>query len=268
MSAPKRWSIQQIFTATYKDVANTEVYAVLDDLKTCSLENNQEVVFSSGGVGNAYISAFSHSKRTTGTASAATYQNEVMALITGTDVATGATTVPVNKEVAVVTSNGSETEFTAVGTAGSELIGVYELNLDGSLGTEYTQVVGVPSTGECQYTSGTKAVTFFAGDIADGTQIALFYEAATDATSHTISNDTEEFSKIVRIELETLVQDACNGLDYAATIIIYRAKLTGSFSFDLSSDGDAGSLDVSFEALKGGCTNSHLWDMIVAGELV
>lgn len=267
VSAPKRWTIQEIFTQTYKNVANTQVYATVDDLKSCNVENNQETVYSMGGVGNAYITAHSHSKRCTGSASAATYKNAIMGLVTGTDPVTGTATVPVNGEIITVNSDASATKYTAVGTAGSEIIGLFVHNEDGSLGEELTQVAIAPTTDTTfQYTSGTKALDFNASAFDDGTQLIIFYEATADASSHTITNDTETFSKIVRIEMDTLVQDACSGDEYAATMIIYKAKLQGNISMDLAADGNPAELSVDFEALKASCTNSKLWDLIVIGE--
>ena len=265
-NAPERWEIQEIFTQTYKNVQNTQVYSTIDDLKNCNVENNQETVYSMGGVGNAYIGAHSHSKRTTGTATAATFKNSIMGLITGTDPVTGTATVPVNNEIITVNSDASVTEFTAVGTAGSEIIGLFEYNEDGSLGDELTQVAVAPTgDDEFQYTSGTKALDFNASAYSDGTQLVIFYEATADDSSHTISNDSGTFSKIVRIEMDTLVQDACTGDEFAATLIIYKAKLQGSWGLDISADGDPATLDVSFEALKGSCTNSKLSDLIIIG---
>lgn len=268
MSAPKRWAIQQIFTQTYKDIANTEVYGTLDDLKSCSVDNAQDTVYSNGGVGNTPITAHSFNKRATGTATAATFKNAILQLITGSDIVEGATVVPVNGEIQVVTSDASITTFTGVGTTDAEIKLLAELNSDGTLGTEYIQVSGVPATGEFSYDSGTKVLTFFAADIADGTEITVYYEASTDATSQTITNDSGTFSKIVRIEMETLVQDACGGQEYSAILIVYKAKLTGSWTLDVASDGEPATLDVSFEALKAGCANSKLWDLVVIGSLV
>jgi len=267
MSTPKRWAIQQVFTQTYKDVANTQVYATLDDLMTMSLENNQENVYSMGGVGNAYLTSHSHSKRTTGSATAATFKNAIIGLTTGTAPTTGTTTVPINGEIITVSSDAGLTAYTAIGETNSEIIGLFEYNTDGSLGTELTQVAATPATGQFTYTSGTKALSFFASDYDDGAQLIIFYNATADATSHTITNDSGTFSGIYRIEMDTLVQDVCTGDEYAAKLIIYKAKLQGSFSMELSSDGNPATLDVSFEALKASCTSSKLWDLVVIGSL-
>ena len=266
-NAPKRWAIQEIFTQVYKDVANTQVYTVLDDLKTINVQNDQTDVYSSGGVGNSYITAHSHSKRTTGTATAATHKNSVLGLITGTDVVTGTATVPINGELITVTSDASTSEYTAVGTAGSEIIGLFEYNSDGSLGDELTQIAATPTSGSFVYTSGTKGFAFFASEFANTTQLIAFYEATADATTQTITNDSGTFSKIVRIEMDSLVQDVCTGDEFAAKLIIFKAKMNGSWGLDLAADGDVATLDVSFEALKASCTNSKLFDLIIIGSL-
>ena len=261
--AVQRWALQQVFDVTYKNVANTEILATLDDLKTASLEMAQETVYSMGGVGNAYLTSHSFSKRTTGTCTAATNKNEVMGLITGTPVVVGATTVPINNEIRTVTSNATTSAQTAVGTADAEFTGVFPVNADGTRGTKLTQVAAVTATGEFSYDSGTKTLTFFAGDFNDGDEVTLFYDAQTDAEASTITNDTGEFSEIVRIEMDTLVQDVCDSQEYQATLIVYKAKLTGSWMIDVAADGEVATLDVSFEALKAGCSNSKLWDLVI-----
>ena len=261
--AVKRFSIQQIFTATMKNTANTEVLATLDDLKTCGISNEETVVYSMGGVGNPYINGFSHSKRATGNMSAATFKNEVMALITGTNASIGAVTVPVNNEVRTVNTNATTSVQTAVGTADAEFVGVYPYNEDGTRGDKLAQVATVTATGEYSYDSGTKTLTFFAGDFNDGEEVTLFYNATTDAEANTVTNETTTFAKTVRIELDTLVQDACSGEEYAAKLIIFKAKIQGSFAFDLAADGDPAELSVDFEALKASCSNSKLWDLVI-----
>ena len=132
------------------------------------------------------------------------------------------------------------------------------------MGTQYTQVVGAPSTGEFSWAAG--AFVFFASDIADGTRIVANYYIASGASAHTITSNVNTFSKIVKLELVTLIQDACSGVEFAAIITIPRAKLDGSIMFDLASDGDVASMNVSFEALKASCISNELWNLIIADE--
>lgn len=258
MATPERFVIQQIFNQTYKNVQNTEILGSVDDLKNMNVENNQETVFSMGGVGNAYLTAHSHSKRTTGTATAATYRAQILGLITGSDVVDGATTIPVNGEEVTVTSDAATLEFTPIGTTNLEMKGLYYKNADGTRGDKLEQAATV-SAGK--YTLTGKALAFDASEIADDTVLLAYYEATSDTTAKSIANEVNKFSKIVRIEMDTLVQDVCTGDEFAAVLIIYKAKLTGSYSMDLAADGDPASLDVSFEGLKEGCGGSKLSEL-------
>lgn len=260
-TTPTSWQVQRIFNQTYKNVADTEVKGRITDLKTCNVSMEQENVYTMGGVGNPYLGAFSHSKRVTGEASAATFKNEIMGLITGTDPVTGAATIPYS-EILTVTSDAATSTYTAIGTAGAEITGCFVYNSsDETLSTEYTQAGSVGAL-QFTYTPGTKAFAFNTAELADDTQIIVFYNYTSGTGSQTLSNKTDTFSAIVRIEMDTLVQD-CFGNEYYAVLIIYKAKLSGSWAFDLAADGDPASLDVSFEAMKMCGSTNKFWDLII-----
>ena len=78
-----KWAIQRVFDMRFKDVSTNKLLSLLTDLKTCNIQNAQEDVYSMGGAGNAYITGHSHSKRMTGEASSATFDNNIMGFITG-----------------------------------------------------------------------------------------------------------------------------------------------------------------------------------------
>jgi hypothetical protein len=260
-STPKQWTIQEIVDMTVLNTLNTEVYAKITDMKESSIEFAQENVYAMGGKGNVYISGFSHSKRVTGTATAAVFNNDLMGLITGTSVSTGAVTTSMSGDVLTVSSDAATTTYTAIGTEDAEIKGLFELNADGTFGTEYTQTASTVVTGEFTYDSGTKALGFFSGDIADGTEIIVFYDYTSGTGTQTITNDAGTFSATVRLELDAVVQDACSAVEYAAKIIVYKAKLQGSWSLGLAADGDPASLDVSWEGLRRSCSNSTIVDL-------
>lgn len=255
-----RWAIRFIDTWTLKNVANTQVFGLIDDLKTCNIENAQENVYTMGSRGNVYFNAFSHSKRVTGTASAATWDNSIVACVTGTDEVVGSASAPFI-EIATITSDASATTNTATGTVNSEIIGLFLLNDNGTLGVELDQAAAAAS-GEFKYTFGTKVLDFNASDYDDGQQIKIFYQYASGTGTRTLSNKTDEFSKIVRIEMAAIVQDSCGDRqEYAANIIVFAAKLQGNFAMDLAADGEPAPLDVSFEALQATCGDTTFWDL-------
>lgn len=255
-----RWAIQRVFDMTVKDVTTDKPYVKINDLKECNLEANQTNVYSSGGAGNAYITAHSHSKRLTGTSTAATFYNDLLALINGTSVVTGATPIIPISEVKTVNSNSTNTSYTAIGTTGAEITAIYVYNSDGSFGTEYIQDAST-SSGKFTYTPVTKTLTFNSGDISDGTEIIIFYNVNGGASTHTITSNVNEFSKIVKIELYSLVQDSCSGNEYEAIITVPKAKLDGKITINTGADKEPATLNTSFEALKSSCTSSKLWDM-------
>jgi hypothetical protein len=261
MSISSRWAIQRVFDMTVKDVSTDKPYVKIDDLKECNLESNQTNVYSSGGAGNAYITAHSHSKRLTGTSTASTFYNDMFALLNGTDTVTGATTIPHSEELTVNTDSATTT-YIAVGTVGAEITAVYKYNADGSFGEELIQAATV-AAGKFTYTSATKLLTFNADELADGSKIIVFYNVTSGASSHTITSNVNEFSKIVKIELFSLVQDACTGVEYPAIIVIPKAKLDGKITMNVGADKEPATMNTSFEALRAGCTSAKLWDLII-----
>lgn len=159
-------------------------------------------------------------------------------------------------------TNAATTTYTALGTAGSEIKQLYVRNTDGSLGTKYVQMTGTPTTGKFVYNPGTKALTFFAGDLAAGSKIVAFYNATAGATTQTITSTTDRFAKNVKMVATGLARDICTGVDYKCQLIFYKAKISNGFEFALSADGDPSVQSLEFEALKA-CGSTDLWDLIV-----
>jgi len=254
------FTIQQIFDVQAFSVVDGSLLFFSEDLKTATVENAEEVVYSMGGVGNPYINGDSHSKRTTISTEAATFNLDQVGLITGTDVVEGVATVTKN-EVLTVNTDSATTAATAVGTAGSEIISAQVVDNSGSVTQELTQVGATPATGEFSYESGTKALTFLAGDLEDGTLVRVVYEAETAATAKTITNSTNTFAATAKFIFGTLVKDKC-GVTYAAQLIVPKAKVNGTWSFDIAADGDPAVLAMDLEALKN-CGADKLWDLVL-----
>lgn len=259
MATPKQWAIQRIFDMTVKNVAGTKVHGTIKDLKEVNLENGQENVFSMGGAGNPYINSFSHSKRVTGNATAASYSNAILALITGTDVVTGKTVIPFVDELRIKNDEATLTQD-AEGEAGSEILAVEIL---GSGGVVETLKQGTTASAtDFEFAVGTGKLSFLADKYDDDTLIRVYYHIETTETAHTIANKADEMSKTVRLEMRSLVRD-CDDNEFAALIIVYKAKLTGNWNLTTAADGDPSTLDVSFEGMKRDCANSDFWKMVV-----
>lgn len=257
------FTIQQIFEVRAFDLVTGDLLFFSDNLKTATVENAEETVYSMGGVGNVYINGDSHSKRTTISTEAATFDINQVGLITGTNVATGATSVNFVENLTIA-SNAATTTHTATGTAGAEIIALQELDSSGNVVQEYTQVAATPATGTFTYTAGTKALAFFAGDMANGVIIRVVYNVATDANAMTITNATNKFAGQAKFVFESIVKDAC-GTIYGAQLVVYKAKINGTWSFDLAADGEPAVLAMNLEALKP-CGQNKLWDLVIYDE--
>ena len=257
------FTIQQIFEVRAFDLVSGDLLLFSDNLKSASVENAEETVYSMGGVGNVYINGDSHSKRTTINTEAATFDMSQVSMITGSPVVTGATTVNF-VEILTVGTNAATTTHTATGTVGAEIISLQELDASGNVVKAYDQVASAPTTGKFTYTSGTKALTFFATDMAAGKLIRVVYNVATGTEAMTVTNATNVFAGQAKFIFETIVKDAC-GTIYAAQLVVYKAKINGTWSFDLAADGEPAVLAMNLEALKA-CGQNKLWDLKIYDE--
>jgi len=257
--SPKNWAIQKIFKVTVKNVLGTVVYGTMEDMKEMSIENAQNNVFSMGGVGNPYLNSFQHSKRVTGTASSATFDNTLVGLITGTAPVTGAKTIGFYEDV-FITSDGAVTTKTAVGTAGSEILKLEVYGTDG-----FPAVLTQDATaaaGKFAYAFATKVLSFFANAYDDGTRVRVYYNITTGADAVTLSNTADGESASVRLEMVTLVKDE-NEIEFAATLIVYKSKLSGALTLGTAADGEPATLNFNFDSMVKSPSDSKFWDLVV-----
>lgn len=259
MSVSNRWAIQEVFDITLIEPVNAlQVYCVLEDLKNCTFANEGTTVYASGGKGNPKLVGFDHSKTAKFTIGSAMFLSDLWEVQSGTAPVTGSNTNYVKTETLTVSSNTLTLSATPLGTAGSELGYVYIVATDGSLSTQLEQD-SIVSSGK--FTVSGKTVTLNTGDYADGVSVFVKYNATTASDTITYSNYCNVFSKNVKLVADTVVKN-CQGVEYAAQLIFYNAKVDNNFSFDLTADGEPAVMNFEVEALKT-CTSEKLWDLIV-----
>jgi hypothetical protein len=265
MAVTSRFAIQQVFDLALFDLSTNACLGIMDNLKTTTFTQEGEIVYAQGGKGNPKIVGFDHSKAARFTCESATFDN----LAFGSQL--GATPVPgTNTDIVITdlitvgaTPTTASTLYTALGTAGSEILFLYKRNTDGSLGTPVTQQAATPTAGgKFSYVAGTKVLTLYTGDFATGDTIVAFYRATAGATTLTTSSFTDVFAKSVKLVATGLVRDICTKVDYKAQIIFYSAKMSNAFELTLTADGDPAVQSIEFEALKS-CNSTKLWDLIV-----
>ncbi|MFC3749261.1 hypothetical protein [Paenibacillus sp. GCM10012306] len=246
MTTPNIWAIKEVALATFYDLKTGKAKVQLQNLKTAGIENTGETKYAVGGRGNSKIVAFSSTRGGKVTLQDCVFTNEVIAMMTGNDIKNAATKV-IQREELVVSGNKATLAHTPVqATAG--LISVYKLNPDGTHGEElvHTTATLVAS----KYTLAEKVLTFFTGDLADGTEIVAYYKVATDATAKTITVSSDKFAGSYKVVLDCLVRDTVNEEDYAAQIVINKAKMEDNWKIDTSAEGDPSVFDIPLEILE------------------
>ncbi len=233
-----------------------ELEFIMDEVQNGSIKNTQEKSDITGRNGRK-IASLKKNKAVTVSATNGVLVGGALAAQTGTEVEQGTFKVRIT-DVMTVNSNKCSTSKTAVGTAGDEIGALYIKNANGSLGTKLEQDATAASD-KFTYDPATKEITVTG--IADGTEVVAFYDVEVDSAR--ISNDSEKYSKVLKLYIDVVLQDSCD-TEYAGQVIIQRADVSGEFELSLGGDNFAHSFEA--ESLAGGCTGStNLWDLIVYG---
>lgn len=236
-----------------------ELEFIMDEIQEGNINNTQEKVDITGR-GGRKVSSLKKNKGVVVTATNGFVVGGALAAQTGTEIEYGTYEVRVT-DVITVKENKAASNSVAVGTVGAEIGTIYKKNENGTLGEKFTQVASVTATGEFAYDPETKEITFFAGDLADGTEVVAFYDVEVESAK--ISNDSEKYSKVLKMFIDVTLTDNCDNL-YHGQFIIPRADFSGEF--DLAMGGDPTVHAIEAESLAGGCSGStKLWDLIVYG---
>lgn len=233
-----------------------ELEFIMDEVQNGTINNTQEKSDVQGRNGRK-LASLKKNKAVTVSATNGVLVGGALAAQTGTEVEQGTFNVRIT-DVMTVNSNKCTTSKTAVGVTGAEIGTVYIKNANGSLGEKLEQDSAV-ATGKFTYDPTTKELTV--DGITDGTELVAFYDVEVESAR--ISNDSEKYSKVLKLYIDVVLQDNCD-VEYAGQVIIQRADVSGEFELSLGGDNFAHSFEA--ESLAGGCTGStNLWDLIVYG---
>ena len=233
---------------------------ILDELSEFTLSQEEEKTDITGKGGRT-IGSMKKNKKVTGSGTNGMLSGGALATMTGSEVEDGTFNIRYT-DVIVVNGDAGTTKETALGTVGNEIGTIYIRDANKALltgGRKLTQVAGAPKTGEFQYNAGTKELTFFADDIADGTEVYAYYDA--NVTGKRISNKSDKYSKTLEGYLNVTCTDGCDNLFYGQ-FIIPRADFNGTF--DIAGGTDPATLSFEFSSLPDLCTGkSDLWDFVI-----
>lgn len=233
-----------------------ELEFIMDEVQNGTINNTQEKADVTGRNGRK-IASLKKNKAVTVSATNGVLVGGALAAQTGSEVEQGTFRVRIT-DVMTVQGNTCKTSRTAVGVTGAEIGTVYVKNANGSLGTKLEQDAAA-AEGKFKYDPATQEITVVG--IADGTELVAFYDAEVESAK--ISNDSEKYSKVLKLYIDVVLQDSCS-VEYAGQVIIQRADVSGEFELSLGGDSFAHSFEA--ESLAGGCTGStNLWDLVIYG---
>lgn len=234
-----------------------ELEFIMDEVQEGTISNSQEKTDITGRNGRK-IGSLKKNKAVTVSATNGMLVGGTLAAQTGTDIEQGTFNVRVT-DIMTVSGNKCKVAKEAVGTPGNEIGTIYIKNANGSLGKKIEQGIEA-SDGTFKYEPSTQEITVDSS-ITDGTELVAFYDVKVDAAK--ISNDSENYSKVLKLYIDVVLQDSCD-VEYAGQIIIQRADVSGEFELSLGGDNFAHAFEA--ESLAGGCSGStNLWDLIVYG---
>ena len=258
-------NIDKFTITSYDDIigfdrTNGSLEMILDELSDFTLNNTQEKTDITGK-GGRVIGSLKKNKSVTGSGTNGMLSGGALATVLGSEVENGTYNIRYTDTIIVNADKGTTRE-TALGTAGNEIGTIYLRDAENAYisgGTKLTQVAATPATGEFSYDPATKEITFFAGDVTDGTEVIAFYDAEVEGKK--ITNDADNYSKVLSVFVNVTCQDGCDNI-FHGQFLIPRADFSGEF--EIAGGSDPSTLGFEFTSLPDLCTGeSKLWDFIV-----
>ena len=251
-------TITSLETITAFDVVTGQYLFTLDELQNATIEQSQEKTDITGKQGRK-LNTLKRNKAVTISGNNGMVSHGLLEKQTGSNFESKVTKVMWTDYMTVL-SGKATTAYTAVGTEGAEIIGLYIKNSDGTLGSELEQDSSATS-GKFTYAPETKELSFYS-DIEDNTEIIAYYERNIDASVLTNMSDT--YSGKAELYVDALGEDKCANI-YRVQIHFPKADFDGEWSFEM---GDNQTIhQFSADALSGACgTRGEFFSYTVFGE--
>lgn len=252
-------TITSLETITAFDITTGNFMFVLDELQNATISQTQEKTDITGKQGRK-LASLKRNKAVTVSGTNGLVSGGLLELQTGSEFENKLTTVMWTDYI-TVTGNAAVTSYIAVGTAGNEIESVYVKNSDGTLGdTVLTQDAAV-AAGKFTYDPATKALAFNEGEIADGTEIVVYYLRQIQAD--VLENMSDNYSGKCALYIDAFAEDKCANV-YRIQFYIPKADFNGEFSFEMGDNQSVHAFEA--ESLSGACgTSGALWTYTIFG---
>ena len=251
-------TITSLEVITAFDIVTGNFKFALDELQNATIAQTQEKTDITGKQGRK-LNSLKKNKAVTISGTNGLVSGGLLELQTGGEFENKATTVMWTDYISV-TGNAATTSYKAVGTVGNEIESVYVKNADGTLGEPLTQGSAVASK-VFTYDPETKAIAFNEGDIADGTEIVVYYFRKIQAD--VLENMSDHYSGKCSLYIDAFAEDKCANV-YRIQFFIPKADFNGEFSFEMGDNQSVHAFEA--ESLSGACgTSGSLWTYTIFG---
>lgn len=254
-------TITSLETITAFDITTGNFKFVLDELQNATISQSQEKTDITGKQGRK-LSSLKKNKAVTISGNNGLISGGLMELQTGCNFENKLTTV-LWTDYLTVNGNEATTSYKAVGTAGNEVESVYVKNADSTLGKKLTQDSAVAS-GKFTYDPATKKLAFDNGEIADGTEIVVYYSRQIQAD--VLTNMSDKYSEKCALYVDAFAEDKCANV-YRVQFYIPKADFNGDFSIEMGENQAVHAFEA--ESLSGACGKAGaataLWTYTILG---
>lgn len=233
----------------------------LDELQNATIEQSDETVEITGKKGRK-ISSMKRNKAVTISGTNGLVSMGLMATQVGSDFYGNSEAVVRWYDYLTVQSNAATTSWKAIGTAGSEILGLW--TKDGAVLDTKLEQASTAAAGKFAYAPGTKTLTF--SGVTNGTEIFVIYERKISA--NVLTNYSDTYSKKCRLYVDAIAEDKCSN-QYHVQILIPRADFNGNFSFEMGDNQSVHNFEAEALSAASGCGAStggdYFWTMTVFG---
>lgn len=251
-------TITSLETITAFDIVTGNYKFTLDELQNATIAQSQEKTDITGKQGRK-LNSLKKNKAVTISGTNGMVSGGLLELQTGGTFETKSTDV-LWTDYLTVSGNAATTSYKAVGTIGNEIESIYIKNSDGTLGDVFEQDATV-AAGKFTYDPETKALAFNEDEIADGTEIVVYYKRKIKAD--VLENMSDTYSGKCALYIDALAEDKCANI-YRVQFYIPKADFNGEFSFEMGDNQTVHAFDA--EALSGACgASAALWTYTVFG---
>lgn len=251
-------TITSLEVITAFDIATGNYKFTLDELQSATISQSQDKTEITGKQGRK-LATLKRNKAVTISGTNGMVSGGLLELQTG-GTFENKTTEVLWTDYLTVTDDGATTTYVATGTTGNEIDAVYIKNTDGTLGEVLEQNSSV-SAGKFTYTPGTKKLAFNTDEIADGTEIVVYYKRKIKAD--VLENLSDTYSGKCALYIDALAEDKCSNV-YRIQFYIPKADFNGEFSFEMGDNQTVHAFEA--EALSGACgASAALWTYTIFG---